>query len=340
MADKDAKVCISALGFKEVCLPAGSFKQQNHTIFLEPANLQLATVEVKALSAENLVKEAIQRIPENYADKPVRYTYYQRQTQETNDKPAFLIESVNEAYRSHPKMEHQLSIKKSRGLAADKKFEAEMNDKNVGLFVIITNDDLLSFPDYLHPSKSKNYVYTFDKEAIIGIDTVFVVAFNPKANKNGIEAPGFKGKMFLHKNSKAIVRLEKQDNESAIAKENNGLTAKIIMKDCKCLWKFSGLQTVVNYKKIGSRWYISEFYGHSSDETSGGKYPVPERKSSTTHLVVTHIQPENPQEIPEGERIKSYRNYYNTAPKDMNETYWQQYNVIPLPTVYQQKLAQ
>src|SRR5688500_7240507 len=85
VADKNAKICISALGFKEVCIPASGFKSKNNTIFLEPANLQLSTVEIKAFSAENLVKEAIRRIPENYADKPVRYTYYHRQFSITNE---------------------------------------------------------------------------------------------------------------------------------------------------------------------------------------------------------------------------------------------------------------
>src|SRR5687768_400465 len=62
VADKKAKVCISALGFKEKCLSASTFKAQNHTVFLEPANLQIATVEIKAISAESMVKEAIRRI--------------------------------------------------------------------------------------------------------------------------------------------------------------------------------------------------------------------------------------------------------------------------------------
>ena len=51
-------------------------------------------------------------------------------------------------------------------------------------------------------------------------------------------------------------------------------------------------------------------------------------------------QMNNTQEIPEEKRAKRYANLYNAAPKDMNGTFWQEFNVIPIPEVYQKRLTQ
>ncbi len=338
-AAKDARVCISALGFKEICQPVSGFKGKNNTIFLEPANLQLATVEVKALSAENLVKEAIKRIPENYASKPVKYTYYQRQASIINDKPVYLIESVSEAYRNFLKDNHQLSLKKSRGMATSPENQKRMDNVWVAVFSILAYDNIHTYPDYLHPSKSKNFNYKLVDEKLIGPDTVYVIAFNPKSKKNGNEAPGTEGKLYLHNRSYAIIRLERQDNKAELARENASIGSKAVNKACKCTSTYLGNFAQISYKRIGKRWYFSHANSQGLNHTAGESYPVPENSQTLTQLVVTNIAVENAPEIPEAERVKPFRNHYSKAPKDMNEAYWEQYNVLPLPDAYQKLLT-
>ena len=96
----------------------------------------------------------------------------------------------------------------------------------------------------------------------------------------------------------------------------------------------------INYKRIGSRWYLHNLFTRASFTKVYKNKPTPERNNNFRQLVVTNIQTENPQEIPESERVQLYDNPYSTAPKDMNEAFWQQYNVLPLPEGFEKPAAQ
>ena len=340
VADKNAKVCFTALGYKELCLSAGTFKAQNHTIFLEPANLQLATVEIKAITAESLVKEAIRRIPENYADKPVRYTFYQRQHTNINEQPAYIIESVNEAYFNYPGKDYQLMVHKSRGRIMDRRFEDKMNREYISFYDITNNSILSKGNDFLHPSKFKNYNFTFLREELLGRDTIFIITFSPRPKRNGQENAGNSGKLFLQKKTLAIARIESQFNDALIENINGHFLLKVGEKMAKMDFTLESKSMQINYKRIGSRWYLHNLFTRASFTKVYKNKPTPERNNNFRQLVVTNIQTENPQEIPESERVQLYDNPYSTAPKDMNEAYWQQYNVLPLPEGFEKPAVQ
>lgn len=335
VGDKNAKVCISALGFKELCLPAITFKGQNHSVFLEPANLQLATVEIKAISAESLVKEAIRRIPENYADKPVKYTFYQRQHTNINEQPAYMIESVNEAYFNYPGKHYQLRVHKSRGMIMNRTYEAKMNRDYISFYDITNNSILSKDNDFLHPSKFKNYNFTFFGEELLGRDTVLILTFSPKPKRNGQENAGNFGKLFLQKNTLAIARIESQLNDAFIENINSHLLLKLGEKMAKMDFTLESKSMQTNYKRIGNRWYLHNVFNSASFTKVYKNKPTPERNNNFRQLVVTNLQTENAPQIPEPDRIKTYRNPYSTSPKDMNEAFWLQYNVLPLPEAYQ-----
>lgn len=334
--NKNAQICITALGYKERCLLASTFLAKNPTVLLEPANLQLATVEIKAISAEGLVKEAIKRIPANYAQNPTRFTLYQRQLESINNQPAYILESVNEGYRDNQKTDFQFAIRKARGLSASAKGKELMNDRWIQVWAVAGFDNLFAFQKpYLNLAKYKSYDYQFEKQELIGQDTAYVISYSPKRGKDGSEKEGMTGRIFIHKQTFGIMRVEETKNAAFLHNFNNNLEAKLINKACKCEIKYSEFSWEGNYKRVGNSWYLNSASSNVITYTAKATAAVPEKSQMSSQVVVTNLQPHNANPISGAERVKPFRNAYSTSPKDMNEAYWQQYNVLPLPAAFQ-----
>lgn len=231
---KEDTLQISGFGYKRMLIPISSIDGPL-TIRLQESTIALTEVEVKPLPAEFYVRRVLQSVKQNYPLNPFQAIAYYREKISENKAILQFNEGVFKTYcpnycdsvrnqdqallfrkEEHPK---ELQFMKKEREEAEKKESKNGKKKSAGLELEMTNafggpSIVLSATklnkenaSYLDTARLKSYHFKFARPTSFDQSELMVIEFKSKGKVDHVRESG---KIFIDRNSLAIVRIESE----------------------------------------------------------------------------------------------------------------------------------
>lgn len=253
-SDRDSLV-VSFIGYAEQRIAVKN--QQSLSISMPPTTATLETVTITNVTALDLVKRAVEKIPENYWQNPhITHGFYRVHTKKS-DEHLMLSEAVfdifNPGYSSSKTNQFRLS--QMRSIQDDKGshgIDLGLNPKGLYKYDIIRDIDQ---SDLLDKSGLKKHAFRFLKRTTINGQPVHQIAFD---QKEGLRESLFKGILYIDVETEAIVGIKLGRSPKGIAYAKYGSAAE------RALLKVMGMHIDINrddlsveYQSVAGKWMLA-----------------------------------------------------------------------------------
>lgn len=335
---KDTLV-VTCIGYKPFRQPLQSVGGKDIAIALEPAVVELAGITVKARTGLDILKEAIEKIPENYDTSDVQYTAFYRENVWLADFEVTLAEVVVDIYRpfkTDKKGNDQIRVLKGRKKKIDYGRDGQLyywiSGASNGVRGSLSEDWVKYHRGKYSPLNPANYrYYEYEHTETIreGQRSLIVLDIVPKKNAR----KGYiRTKVFLDEESLAIVRCNFELTEKGIrftSRKDKGVAHMIMSALVHANTEYHKFQYVVSYSYHNNKWYLNRVTRHWELLLDSKKRNWEDRLwRIDMDLVMTDIKTEDVKPITEGDISKEQRPIHSMIGSDFDEAFWENYNVL------------
>jgi hypothetical protein len=298
----------------------------NNHILLTPSPIQLNEVLVVSGDGRNLVREALERIPQNYATDPNMMIAFYRESVEKGNNYISLVETVLDiykaSYRSYNNDQARIYIgRKATDITPRDtvllKFQGGISD---ALMV-----DIAKNPEIVFGTDGAEY--NFHIEGLININNKphYIIDFSPTA---GIEEILFRGTIYLDAATLAFARMEFNMN---VENRKDAASIFIRRKPSKMRVEVTEASYMVNYTENEGKWHFNY---------SGTKVSFRVRWTNRffglfstaytirSEMAITDRYNDNVIKFPRRERIRSTDVIAEKVEHFLDPNFWGAYNVI------------
>ena len=196
---------VSYVGYQTQSVKLNCRDRPNMVIGLKHKLHQLQEVTVSALSASQIVLQAILNIEKNYQIDSVTYTLFSRITEIVDTSPVLMEEFVFDLFHGK-KTNPEFYIKKIRAKGFSKLGEKRLDDNRLTDMYITGGHMMLRYlPPFLKKSKMKRYNYEVTDELVINGDQYYAISATPLKKNEASH-----GKIRVHKKNYGISYLEQR----------------------------------------------------------------------------------------------------------------------------------
>lgn len=324
---RNLQLVIRYLGYQNRAIPVITLiDSPNNHILLTPSPIQLNEVLVVSGDGRNLVREALERIPQNYATDPNMMIAFYRESVEKGNNYISLVETVLDiykaSYRSYNNDQARIYIGRKATDVTPRdtvllKFQGGISD---ALMV-----DIAKNPEIVFGSDGAEY--NFHIEGLININNKphYIIDFSPTA---GIEEILFRGTIYLDAATLAFARMEFNMN---VENRKDAASIFIRRKPSKMRVEVTEASYMVNYTENEGKWHFNY---------SGTKVSFRVRWTNRffglfstaytirSEMAITDRYNDNVIKFPRRERIRSTDVIAEKVEHFLDPNFWGAYNVI------------
>ncbi|NLY25244.1 MAG: carboxypeptidase-like regulatory domain-containing protein [Bacteroidales bacterium] len=324
---ENSKLVIRHLGYENMEIPINTLiDSPNNHIVLQASPIELSEILVVSGDGVNLVREALQRIPENYPSNPNMMVAFYRESIEKGSNYISLVEAVLDvykaSYRSYGNDQARIYIgRKATDISPRDtvllKFQGGISD---ALML-----DIAKNPEVVFGTDGAEYSFHIDGLININNKPHYIISFNPIA---GTEEILFRGQIYLDAKSLAFARMEFNMN---VEDRKDASSIFIRRKPRKMRVEVKEAHYVVDYIENDGKWY----FNYSSTEV-GFRVRWTNRffgLFATSYTIGSEIATtdrynDNVVKFPRSERIRSTDVIAERVEYFMDPNFWGEYNVI------------
>jgi len=307
------KYCDSNLIFSHISyfsIPQEVFcEKKDYLVILPEKTFELDEVKVSAMSAQQIVANAILNLNKNYQIDSVNYTIFSRLTEQIENEPILIEESVFNLYHEN-KTRPEFNVIKVRGCGFDKLGEQRF-DKARLIDIHSTENHLMLryIPNFLKKTKMRKYEYDLLDEIFDDDNSYFVIDITSNEYlKGGI----------IHVN-----------------KDNFGIRYMKIIYDDEDWTDMSKTNTIREnyYIQDSGKWYFT----HGSREQVWHLKKEDIRISSYRVTVATNRT--DTRSFNKSDEMGRMSKMLKDFKGSFNDEFWGQYNYIPVDEKFERSLT-
>jgi hypothetical protein len=340
----EEELTVSYLGYKSYAKKV-KYLRNPSTIKLVQTNEGLLEVEVLGPAAvENIIRKAVKRIPKNYpTNGHTNLAFYRESRTKDDSTHIYLAEGVLNVYKKSYKSskEGQVSLVQGRKINLANPLDTTIQQGfTSGHMAPHRFDFVYNREDFLQEDFFPVYDYWIESMTTYNGKPVYIIGFNKDYNapdqsekeeknveKGKSERSGWswswkskrpkkitarmKGRIYIEKGSYAIIKGEFEITPEGLKKYNN-------YPLYSGNWK--GNSYVVNYQKLGDKWYFSDAF-RKGLYGGGGIY--------TNEVKITQINPAKSSPLPYLERM-SRNQRFTKMTGSYDPDFWANYNTTPM----------
>lgn len=294
-AGKNDTLKVSYIGYKTLFLPVSMLKE-GMLIRMEPVINQLHEVQISVLSAEQIVRNAIRNIPDNYPQLPFESNGFYREVGKLDSNYLSFAEAgllvLNQGY-GQKKLKDRIHILKERNLkevgskAVNNPFGAALK----GVPYIVLNNDLLNYPGAILGLKFiEKYDYKVTGSTMVDGEEAYLLSFD---QKKGVKEALYQGTMVILKDSFAIAsidfRLSNEGRKYAVS--DVPLLQRPILSLLGYHFEKKEEALSLRYYKISEKWYPYYYRISTSHKVRARKQKINGDLSIAAELFISRINP-------------------------------------------------
>ena len=319
-------IVVSPLGFRSKRLAVNGLPSDNLKIRLEPTAIQLREVLVTGNNPYELVRAAINKIPQNYSLVPELYRCFYRETAMKRQHYICVAEGVVDMYKTGYKQSNfrdKVAISKGRRLLSPKQSDT-LSVKVLGGPVAPIQLDMVKNTTFLLNEQELEY-YDLKMETPTSIDErmQYVISLRPAVQK---EYPLYYGKLYIDQETLAFTHaelsLDMSDREKATA-------MMLISKPIGVRFKPKELSLLLDYRQgadgLTRLSYIRTTFRFNCDWK---RRLLATSFAAFCEMVVTNTTNRDVQPIQGRESFDQRDAFFDKVDYFRDPAFWQDYNII------------
>ncbi len=319
-------IVVSHLGFRSKRLAVNGLPSDNLKIRLEPTAIQLREVLVTGNNPYELVRAAINKIPQNYSLVPELYRCFYRETAMKRQHYICVAEGVVDMYKTGYKQSNfrdKVAISKGRRLLSPKQSDT-LSVKVLGGPVAPIQLDMVKNTTFLLNEQELEY-YDLKMETPTSIDErmQYVISLRPAVQK---EYPLYYGKLYIDQETLAFTHaelsLDMSDREKATA-------MMLISKPIGVRFKPKELSLLLDYRQgadgLTRLSYIRTTFRFNCDWK---RRLLATSFAAFCEMVVTNTTNRDVQPIQGRESFDQRDAFFDKVDYFRDPAFWQDYNII------------
>jgi len=318
---------VSYIGYKSHKAKISEIENESIKIKLEAENIEIEEVVVSALTPEQLLKQVLEKIPENYSTKAYMANGFYREIVKENNQPIEIIEAVLEFYKTpytSDKEADQAKVIKGRNVVSKDPEVFKGLRVSGGPMGGIDYDIVKYQQSFLQTKMFKYYEYKYNNSTKYNGKTVYVIDFD---QKEGVKKPLFKGKIYIDIHSLAIVSVNYQYSPKGIKYKRPVFKERMMMKVVGMKVEFKKVKLIVNYEEQGSKWYFKNVFLEALFNFKQAKRKRTALIYFSQSLLITKRNLVNVKSIPKDEQIGRNSKIADET-GEYDEKFWKNYNTI------------
>ncbi len=316
---------VSSIGYKNKELNFKQLNPEDNLIKLEPNPIPIEEVTIINQDARELIIRAMNKVPENYSDKPLMLTSFYRETIKQNRQYVAVSEAVLDCYKgSYTSLAEvdRVKIFKGRKSTDVKKMDTVLFKLQGGpktMFLL----DFVKNPMELFDREVMDY-YIYHMGGIVNINDkqAYVVDFDQMDN---IDFPLYSGKLYIDVLSHAFVGAEfrisptKLDDAAPYLIRKKPLGMRIDLINASYL---------VKYRSIEDTWYLNHVRTELILAMKWKKKLFKSTFTTVSEMAVTDLDHENLNKFKFREATRRDDIFVEQVSDFEDQNFWGEYNII------------
>ncbi len=250
---------VSYVGYKNTEIPVSEIKDSNIQIKLKEDFISLQEVIIRNKEPRALLRAALNKIENNYPQKPTNLTSFYRESVLKNNKYMIYLESILDIYKtSYDEIDFKDRVKvfKSRKIYDVSRLDTISFRLKGGIQGCLLLDIIKNKPEFLNPEYMHFYNYHLSDISSFDNKPVYLIEFKSKPN---LTTPLMEGQIIIATRSLAIISAEFGYNPDRLSE----ITKRFISKgDSKTKVKALHVNYAVNYRQIDGKYYLNHSLGN------------------------------------------------------------------------------
>jgi hypothetical protein len=315
---------ISCIGYELYKEQVMNLVSKDNIIYLVPDFIPIQEVIIRKIDPISLLMGAIEKIPENYSDKPVILTSFYRESIKESKRYVIVSEAVLQTYKSsytEPDENEQIKIIKARTSRDISKADTVILKLKAGLGTTLLLD-IVKHPAYFFSAENLDYYsYSMADVMIDNEKEAYVIKFNHRENN---DYPPYTGRIYLDINSLAIKAVDFSLKQDEIEKASHFL---VIKKPRYLNVKPIKAEYYVKFKELNKKYYLNFIRCETEFKIRKKKQLFGKVFNTVIELAVTDIDTLDVKRFKPREVAKTM-NIFTDQATEYNDSYWEDYNYI------------
>ncbi len=309
---------VSCIGYNNATIVVKNItKNKRFKINLKPSYSLLNQVIITPKSIEDIIREAIRRIPENYATSETILTGFYRTSHDGLSKGIlYIFEALLEVYKkSYTKKHEKGQIKMLKG--RKKEFDSLKLSRIKfygGPHLPHNNDFIIKRFEFINEKDFKHFDYQLVDITTYDEKQVYIIKFTSKSNSFG----NYNGYIYIDVASYAMIKAEYKFTKKGLQTLNSNFPFPN-----NPFFKWYQSNRNVNFRKIGQKWYLYSIWG----EARGYDKTIPDSVISLVEYVTTKIDTIDIKPLDYQNRIQ-YTDIFLDKIDTFDQNFWRNNNII------------
>jgi len=312
------------IGYQPFEINAGLLAGTHQRLSLEPKVISLQEVVVRIVNPIKAIEEMLKNRKNNYANDPVYHTSFYREGIENRKGVVSLSEAVFQIYKTpyfQPHQTDQVKLLKMRRISNSNEKDTVITKFKSGIKASLQLDLIKNLPDFLHREEMVVYDYAHADIRLIDNRLANVITFE---QKKGIQAPLYKGELYIDTENSALLSATFEINPSYIEEA----TPLFVEKKSRSLHiAVQSVRYTVSYKESNGVYYINHIRGDL-------RFRIRKKRrlfSTTAHtwfeMVVGKTETKNAVRFDREERLPTHTVFAETR-FEYDKDFWENFNFI------------
>jgi len=281
---------ITHIGYWSTTIELAELKENGRKIMLTTSAIPIEGVTVSYGDPEELLRRAIENIPENYSAEPVMLKAFYRETIKQNRNYVVVAEAVLDIYKADYKKisgTDRTRIYKGRKSQDVKKMDTVIVKLQGGPFISLMLD-IAKYPgEILSEDYMEMYNYTYGGMTSVQDRQSMIIKFEPKEY---IQDPLYEGKIFLDTENLAIIGIDFNRDEDKIS-ETAGLFIR--RKPASLKVDIESANYLTKYRVHEGTWYLSYVRSELDFKCRWKKKLFSSKYELMSEMAVTDVEKDN-----------------------------------------------
>ena len=246
-------IAISCMGYASRRIPVSELNDSLNRIFLNPAIIPIQEVIIRRADPLHLIRQALDRIDENFTSDPVIETAFYRESIQKNTRYVMVSEAVIEVYipGGYSMDREQVRLVKGRKNMDIHETDTFMVKLKGGLQTSFMLDFIRYRPDFLDPDQFHLFQYTMADIVTVQDRNTYSIEFRQKPHT---ALPHYMGRIYIDMETMAFSGINLEVDPKTISRATN---AMVLRKPRNVKVRPLSAKYQVQYKFDGQGFHLS-----------------------------------------------------------------------------------
>lgn len=310
----------------KIITPADYIADKDLTIYLEPSSKNLKEFVVLGGEPREIVKKALEQIPDNYSDHDNLFSGFYRETVKKGNRfisiSEAMVDVLKKSYNRRVIDGEKVSIHKGRKLLSPKPSDTLAVKLAGGPFMSVALDAVKNGEHLFKIDEMQYFDFKMERPELIDDRPHYVISFKPNTK---LAYPLHKGVMFIDGESLALSRVEFELDMS----DKNKATRSILQKKPRGLYfKPQEVSGVVTYKLIDGKSYINYVNSTIKFKCDWKKKLFSSSYTTNSEMVMVDREDHPDRHLKLHDTFGQYKIFTDVVDNYWEKDFWDDYNII------------